>query len=386
MSALWPWLREPLGQALQQLHSHAVLLHGPEGVGQFEFSMALSRAWLCEQSAVQSAGQGGVDGMGGGQSNGSHATLQPACGQCVSCRLMDAGSHPDFHLVLPEALQASLGLGGRDAGADEGSGDGDKAGGKSRKPSQEIKVDAIRAVVQFSQNTASRGRAKVVLVHPVERMNLVAANTLLKTLEEPPGQVRFVLSGSALEQLLPTVRSRCQAWRLSLPDTEVAVAWLAAQGGTSAAPSERPPSEAALAEARVLLAAAGGQPLSARDRLAQGLDAQSWASLPKALSRGLPGALPQWPLAWTVESLQKLCHDLARMAVGAEPRYFPADSLPPPPELARLQQWSQELARLSRHADHPWALPLKVEALVMQARAVMRAKAAPGNLRGSPQA
>jgi len=203
LPAHWPSLR----QALQQLHSHAVLLHGPEGVGQFEFSLALSRAWLCEQPADGGDGAGGM------------SVVKPACGQCVSCKLMNAGSHPDFHLVLPEALQASLGLGGSEGGADDGAdgaGDGGseksgEKGSKSRKPSQEIKVDAIRAVVQFSQSTASRGRAKVVMVHPVERMNMVAANTLLKTLEEPPGRVRFVLSGSALEQLLPTVRSRCQA-------------------------------------------------------------------------------------------------------------------------------------------------------------------------------
>jgi len=87
-------------------------------------------------------------------------------------------------------------------------------------------------------------------------------------------------------------------------------------------------------------------------------------------------------LPWMVESLQKLCHDLARTAVGAAPRYFPADCLPPPPEMSRLQQWSQELSRLARHADHPWNLPLKVETLVLQARAVMRVKP----VRGSPQA
>lgn len=357
---LWPWLHEPLAQALVQLHSHAVLLHGPEGVGQFEFSLALARAWLCEQP--------------GGDGTAPHRALKPACGQCVACRLMDAGSHPDFHLVLPEALQASLGLGSGDGGADDGAdgtgGGTEKAGGKSRKPSQEIKVEAIRAVVQFSQSTASRGRAKVVLVHPVERMNLVAANTLLKTLEEPPGQVRFVLSGAALEQLLPTVRSRCQAWRLSLPDADVAASWLAQQLQLGAD------------DARVLLAAAGGQPLSARERHAQGLDARSWVSLPRDLLQGQAGALSQWPLPWMVETLQKLCHDLARTAVGAAPRYFPADCLPPAPDMARLQQWSQELGKLARHADHPWNLPLKVETLVLQARAVMRVKPA----RGSPRA
>jgi len=361
---LWPWLHAPLAQALQQLHSHAVLLHGPQGVGQFEFSLALARAWLCEQPV--------------GDDAGSAPVLKPACGQCVSCKLMNAGSHPDFHLVLPEALQGSLGLGGSEGGADDGAdggndGGSDKSGekgGKSRKPSQEIKVDAIRAVVQFSQSTASRGRAKVVMVHPVERMNMVAANTLLKTLEEPPGRVRFVLSGSALEQLLPTVRSRCQAWRLSLPDADVAADWLARQLKLSPE------------DARVLLAAAGGQALNARDRFAQGLDARSWMSLPRELQQGQAGTLSQWPLPWMVESLQKLCHDLARTAVGAQPRYFPADCLPPPPEMSRLQQWSQELSRMARHADHPWNLPLKVETLVLQARAVMRVKA----VRGSPQA
>jgi len=361
---LWPWLHVPLAQALQQLHSHAVLLHGPEGVGQFEFSLALARAWLCEQPAGNDAGGAPV--------------LKPACGQCVSCKLMNAGSHPDFHLVLPEALQASLGLGGSEGGAENGAdgnsdGGGEKSGekgSKSRKPSQEIKVDAIRAVVQFSQSTTSRGRAKVVMVHPVERMNMVAANTLLKTLEEPPGRVRFVLSGSALEQLLPTVRSRCQAWRLSLPDADVAADWLARQLKLSPE------------DAGVLLAAAGGQALNARDRFAQGLDARSWVSLPRELQQGQATTLSQWPLPWMVESLQKLCHDLARTAVGAQPRYFPADCLPPPPEMSRLQQWSQELSRLARHADHPWNLPLKVETLALQARAVMRVKP----VRGSPQA
>ena len=201
--ALWPWLQQPLTEALSQLRSHAALLHGPDGVGQFEFALALARAWLCE---ARPAG----------------APAAPACGRCASCHLVEAGSHPDLMVILPEALQGSLGWGS--AAGEEGS-DSERAG-KARKPSQEIKVDAIRQVVQFSHHTASRGRAKVVLVHPVERMNLIAANTLLKTLEEPPGQVRFVLSGAALDQLLPTVRSRCQAWRLSLPEADVAARWL----------------------------------------------------------------------------------------------------------------------------------------------------------------
>lgn len=346
-SALWPWLQAPLQAALGQLHHHAVLLHGLPGTGQFEFAMALTRAWLCEQAP---AGQ----------------PFAPACGHCTACRLLDAGSHPDVMLVLPEALQATLGWDGADAPE---SGD-DKTDRKSRKPSQDIKVDAIRAVVQFSQNTASRGRAKVVLIHPVERMNAIAANTLLKTLEEPPGQVRFVLSGSALDQLLPTVRSRCQAWSLPSPEPELATQWLVDETGLD------------VASARLLLQASGGQPLTARDRQALGLDARNWPQIPQAVARGESGAMAAWPLSLVVETLQKLCHDLSRVAVGAQPRYFPLESLPSPPDLNRLNQWAQELGKVRRHADHPWNLPLKLETLMLQARAILRVRAERANPRG----
>lgn len=67
----------------------------------------------------------------------------------------------------------------------------------------------MRDAVEFSQRTSARGRGKVVLIFPADRMNTVTANALLKTLEEPPGDVRFVLATEAAHQLLPTVRSRC---------------------------------------------------------------------------------------------------------------------------------------------------------------------------------
>jgi DNA polymerase-3 subunit delta' len=348
--AFWPWLHQPLTEALAQLHSHAVLLHGPEGVGQFEFALALARAWLCEAAAPGSA-------------------FQPACGRCTSCHLIEAGSHPDLMVVLPEALQVSLGWLGN---AEEGEGASDKSSsGKSKKLSQEIKVDAIRAVVQFSQHTASRGRAKVVLVHPAERMNLIASNTLLKTLEEPPGQVRFVLSGAALDQLLPTVRSRCQAWRLPLPDAGVSITWLQEQLGGARAE-----------DARTLLDAAGGQPLTARERHELGLDARYWPLIPNDLLQGATTTLTQWPLTLVVETLQKICHDLACMAAGAAPRYFPAASLPAVPDLEVLTTWAQELRKTRRHAEHPWNQGLKVETLLLQARAVMRARKSRANPQG----
>lgn len=335
---LWPWLQQPLVEALAQLGSHAALLYGDEGIGQFEFALALARGWLCEARP-----------MG--------ASAAPACGRCASCHLIDAGSHPDLLVVLPEAVQLSLGWGA--GGAEPAASDGEK-GNKTRKPSHEIKVDAIRQVVQFSQHTASRGRAKVVLVHPAERMNMVAANTLLKTLEEPPGQVRFVLSGAALDQLLPTVRSRCQAWRLPMPDAATAIHWLrdTVEGLDEAA-------------AAVLLAGAGGQPLTALARHQMGVDARLWPQLPKAVAQGEAGLVSAWPLPLLIETLQKICHDVCCVAVGAAPRFFPAASLPEGADLERLTAWSQELRKASRHAEHPWNAGLKVESLLLQARAAL---------------
>src|SRR5690606_7869181 len=115
---LWPWLRAPLQEALQQLSGHhAVLLHGPQGVGQFEFALALARSWLCE---AQPAG----------------AAHHVACGQCPSCHLIEAGSHPDLQVILPEALQATLGwqASGAEDGGDKGA---EKGESKGKKLSQE---------------------------------------------------------------------------------------------------------------------------------------------------------------------------------------------------------------------------------------------------------
>ncbi len=91
--------------------------------------------------------------------------------------------------------------------------------------------------------------------------------------------------------------------------------------------------------------------------------------------------MTQWPLTLVVETLQKVCHDLACVAAGAAPRYFPVASLPKAPDLNLLTAWSQELRKTSRHAEHPWNQNLKVETLLLQARAVMRPRPAKGSPR-----
>lgn len=337
---LLPWLDGPLQDALRAQHGHALLLRGPAGVGQFELALALAQAWLCEAPAV---------GMGGPAAPG-----RAACGVCPACRLNAARSHPDLLLLLPEALREALGW------PDAAEGDSDKAG--KAKPSKEIKVDAVRAAVGFAQSTSARGHGKVVLIYPAEQMNGIAANALLKTLEEPPGAARFILATTAADQLLPTIRSRCQAVPMLLPGLAVASRWLAEQGVDAP---------------EVMLAATGGQAQQVLQWQAQGMGAAQWLALPGQLSRGEPGVLGGWPIPEVLAVLHKLCHDGMCRAAGAVPRYFPAAAFKGLPEprgsdaLDRHAAWARELNRLSLHADHPCSAALMIDALVARAREVL---------------
>lgn len=342
----WPsWLDEPLARGLS-MRAHALLLHASGALGQFDLALALSRAWLCETTA-----------------NGR------ACGQCAACRLMHAHSHPDFHLLLPDALRAPLGW---SSVSTETSDDGD---GKTKaKPSREIRIDALRAAIDWSQRTSARGGVKVLVIHPAEAMNQVTANALLKTLEEPPGRLRLLLTAADPEALLPTVRSRCQRVRIATPSAIAGSAWLADQG---------------VADADVLLAASGGQVHAALALHEEGVSGSAWARVPDAVRRGDAGAVSTWPVSRLVDALHKLCHDLQTLQSGGMPRFFSATALasaarPALPRLPALVAWQRELLRAARHDEHPWNASLRVEALVAQAAALWQtARVAPHGQGGS---
>jgi len=345
-SGALPWLAAPLQQVLREQRSHALLVHGPSGVGQFELALGLAQGWLCEAEP--------------GPAHGN--PLRP-CGRCAACHLVGARSHPDLLVLVPEALRAALGW-EPDTDAEDSNDKASKA-----KPSKDIKVEAVRAAVAFAQTTSARGRGKVVVLHPAERMNGISANTLLKTLEEPPGNARFVLSSGAPDALLPTIRSRCQAVTLTLPKTEVAIEWLRSQG---------------IVDAAVLLAAAGGQPQEALAWSREGVDAALWAQLPALVRRGASAAVAGWPLPRLIESLQKLCHDALCVAAGAAPRYFPIASLKGVArnaegvDMRALHAWQRELQRAARFAEHPWNAGLLAESLVEQGRFALESTTPPG--------
>jgi len=328
-----PWIAAQRTQLLAQ-RGHAWLLHGPSGLGQFALALELVRAWLCESPAGDGA----------------------ACGHCASCHAIDVHTHADLCVLMPEQDMLAQGWPlpeKAQAEIDE----------KKRKPSAEIRVEAMRDAVEFAQRTSARGRGKAVLVYPAEQMNHVTANALLKTLEEPPGDVRFVLASEAAHQLLPTIRSRCLGHAMDWPGTQPMQAWLAAQDvpGT---------------DAEAWLRAAGGRPHDALHLARSGLAPQAWAQFPKALLQGTPAVLAEARPAQAITALQKLCHDLMACSVGAAPRYFAAADLPPAPPLAALARWSRALMQAARTAEHPYNTGLLLEALVAQARNVLHSATA----------
>ncbi len=163
---------------------------------------------------------------------------------------------------------------------------------KKRKPSREIRIDAMREAIEFAQRTSARGRAKVVLIYPAERMNHVTANALLKTLEEPPGELRFVLATEAAHRLLPTIRSRCLSHAMALAAVaEHGARWLAAQG-------------LAPADALAWLRAAGGRPEEALTMAQSGLSVAQWRLFPQAMARGDTTSVADWGPAQLVDALQ----------------------------------------------------------------------------------
>ena len=170
-----PWHRSQWERMERSIRAgrvpHALLLHGAAGNGKARFAARLAATLLCRSSG-------------------------PPCGECESCRLYAAGSHPDrFEVTVPEDRR-------------------------------EIVVDQIRDLVHSVGLTARLGGYKVVIVDPAERMNRHAANTLLKTLEEPPGATVFILVSSNHALLLATIRSRCQMLDFPVAGRDLAVEWL----------------------------------------------------------------------------------------------------------------------------------------------------------------
>ncbi|MFP6558998.1 DNA polymerase III subunit delta' [Paraburkholderia sp. B3] len=294
---IYPWQTGDW-ERLQQLRSHwphALLLHGQAGIGKLHFAQHLAKGLLCESP----------------QPNGE------PCGSCPACNWFVQGNHPDYRVIVPEALAAEVGPVGADDGdkaadkSEKGEGEESK---KTRTPSKEIRIEQVRALLDFTAVGSHRGGLRVVVLYPAEALNVAAANALLKTLEEPPSGVVFLLVSARVDRLLPTIISRCRQWPLSTPAPETAEAWLAAQG---------------VADAKALLAEAGGAPLAAlaltrdENRTLRDWTLAQLSAGPACDAFACGETLQKLPVPLVLGWLQRWAYDLLAERTAGRPRYFP---------------------------------------------------------------
>jgi len=177
--------------------AHAYLFAGPEGVGKFKTAREWARLLLCRHPRVEPTPSG---------------PFADSCGSCESCALVDAGSHPDYAHVYKELLEYTR-------------------EGKGKKPPIDLPIDVIREfLIEQVSNRPTLSSRKVYVVSEAEKLNANSQNALLKVLEEPPAYCTIILLCTRLEQLLPTIKSRCQVIRFGPIDEKRITSQLVATG------------------------------------------------------------------------------------------------------------------------------------------------------------
>jgi DNA polymerase-3 subunit delta' len=208
-------------------------------------------------------------------------------------------------------------------------------------PLRQLSISQMRALREMAQYKPLRGSRRVFLIDEIDRANEQAANSLLKTLEEPPDHLIVFLTTSNAYDLLPTIRSRAVPVRLSrLNDGEMS-AFLGGRGGAD--------------EANLRLALASGSP-----GLAVSLDLDAYKSRREsmlALLKAASGAAPFSAWAKHSEKIsasksEKLDEHLAVLAQLLEDLLFLANGLPAP----RVADVARDLAEVQRRVGFSWIL------------------------------
>lgn len=287
-----PWLAAYWQRLLATLRAgrlgHGLLFAGTPNLGQGALAARLAALLLCERTDAD-----------------------VACGACRGCRLRLADTHPDLQVVtlLP-----------RDDG----------------RLKTEVGVEQVRQLSQWFSLTPQFGRAQVALIDPADKLNLAAANAVLKTLEEP-ADGRYLLLVAGQPQRLPaTVRSRCQRIELALPAAEEARAWLQAQGH-AAGPVLR------------ALHFTDGDPGEALQLLQEkGLQrCEEISAQLSALAQGRQsaGALAQ---QWLADDAEQRLHLLARLLrrIGWQRHGVGDDGLTVQTDFHKLAAWSRQVDRV----------------------------------------
>lgn len=167
----WQYLQRYI---VQKRIPQALLITGTNGLGKRQLADQFARVLLCGQSDAH-----GI-----------------ACGQCQSCLLFNAKTHPDLIYVEQEEI------------------------------GKKITIAQIRSLNTALTLKPQFDSYRVVIVNPAEQMNNAAANAFLKCLEEPTERTSIILITATPSRLPATIRSRCQKLSISTPDTATLHAWL----------------------------------------------------------------------------------------------------------------------------------------------------------------
>jgi DNA polymerase-3 subunit delta' len=249
---------------------HAMLLHGNQGLAKADFAVTLANAVLCQQPAADSQ----------------------ACGVCKACQLLAANTHPDLTFLKPTAPPTS----------------------KSKNPVLSIRIDDIRALCEKLNQTSQYGGFRVAILNQAELLTLSAANSLLKTLEEPGENVLILLVTARTHRLPVTIRSRCQLLRFTMPDESQSLHWL--KGNQQPGFSD--------SQLQQALKYACGSPLAALDYLHETehqevLSEAMTASVSGKNSLDYAAKLVKFARIRTLESMMSWAADLSKLQLcGAE--------------------------------------------------------------------
>ena len=327
-----PWHSAQWQSLLRRKHAlpHAMLFRGAEGTGKLDFVRKLAQSVACESPAADGA----------------------ACGACRSCRWFAAGMHPDYRELVPEVMRPDA---------------ADKARADGRKPREEVAVEEVRDLADFVNLTAHASGGKTVVFYPAERLNRNAANALLKSLEEPPPGMRFMLVAHRPSRLPPTVVSRCQQIVLPAPQAAAADRWLRENG---------------IANPGLSLAQTGNAPLAAlklsdddywpqRKVLLEALGARELDAL------ALAERIRDCPMARLLGWLQRWAYDLSSVKAAGRVRYNPDFEQTLATLAKRLNArdiacFLRELVAEQRNVAHPLNARLYAERLLLSYAALLR--------------
>lgn len=194
--------------------AHAYLFHGPEGSGKEALAVLTAQAFFCTAGRAPTAPPPATislfDEPAASIAAPASAPTVWACGHCSSCKRVAEMMHPDVRIIFPRAASA---------GEDERTEVLQSLAANSYRrlrpwENPTMLIDDIRSLKRDLGMTSYEGHGFVALILEADRMKAEAANALLKILEEPPPQTLMILTAASLDNILPTIVSRCQPVRL----------------------------------------------------------------------------------------------------------------------------------------------------------------------------